>query len=61
MSELTSQLLLAFLFVIIGFIGGALVMNAWYSRHPPTQNDETVQPETGHGRSCPDLCTKQKP
>ena len=44
MSELTSQIVFGFLFVIIGFIGGLLVMAAWHARNtgavPPTAEPE---------------------
>lgn len=33
MSEFTSQIVFGFLFVIIGFIGGLLVMAAWHARN----------------------------
>lgn len=44
MSELTSQIVFGFLFVIIGFIGGILVMTAWHARNagavPPAAGPE---------------------
>lgn len=45
MSALTSQIIFGFLFVIIGFIGGVLVMAAWQARNPSAEKP-APEPET---------------